>query len=210
MSNIVLFDVDTQCDFMDPLGALYVPGAEEIIGSLRKLFECAARKEVLTVSTLCSHDEGDPELKQFPPHCMMGTPGQARVLPDLPRLPRVRVPRGTIAPLTLASGTHYVVEKNTLDVFLNPWLARLSEVGAFKHRHCFVFGVATDYCVHTAVLGLLRAGARVSLVADAVRGLAREASDAAMDDMCSQGAKVCAVNDVIRNVDRGQAEGNCN
>ncbi len=188
MNNIIFFDVDTQFDFMDPHGALYVPGAEEILPALRHLLDFAGREGITTISTLCSHREGDPELDRFPPHCMAGTPGQTRVLPDQPRLPTTRIALGSTSPRTLDQAAHYVAEKNTLDVFLNPWLAELARAGVFRDRQVFVFGIATDYCVRSAVLGLLGAGARVSLVTDAIKGLAPEDSEQALEEMRNQGA----------------------
>ncbi len=208
MSSLVFFDVDTQFDFMDPRGTLYVPDAPEILGALEDLMECATRRRITTISTLCSHEIGDEELKQFPPHCMVGSPGQARVLSDLPALPRISVPKGSTSPATLASGIHYIAEKNTIDVFLCPWLQTLSRAGAFKNRECFVFGVATDHCVRFAALGLLNAGAQVSLVTDAVKGLTESAAALACEEMQAKGASLCRVRDVIRRVEQADIPNN--
>jgi nicotinamidase-related amidase len=71
-----------------------------------------------------------------------------------------------------------IFQKNTLDVFDNPstdaLLAQLNPAGspAFDPNPEFVvFRVATEYCVHLAVDGLLRRGRRVAMVTDAVRSL---------------------------------------
>ncbi len=47
----VFFDVDTQIDFMFPAGALYVPGAETILGTVAKLNHHAARHRIPVIST---------------------------------------------------------------------------------------------------------------------------------------------------------------
>ena len=39
--NTVFVDIDTQFDFMDSRGNLYVPGAEDIIDNIKKLFDYA-------------------------------------------------------------------------------------------------------------------------------------------------------------------------
>jgi nicotinamidase/pyrazinamidase len=65
----VFFDVDTQIDFMYPAGALYVPGAERIVPAIVRLNQSAP----LLVSTMCAHQENDPEFAQWPPHCVVGT-----------------------------------------------------------------------------------------------------------------------------------------
>jgi nicotinamidase/pyrazinamidase len=51
-----------------------------------------------------------------------------------------------------------------------------------------VFGVATDYCVKLAALGLLRLGCRVSVVTDAIQGIDPAASKAALEKMKDAGA----------------------
>ena len=46
MKNKTAFvDIDTQFDFMDPRGRLYVPGAEYIIDNIKKLFRYAKRTQ---------------------------------------------------------------------------------------------------------------------------------------------------------------------
>ncbi len=81
----IFFDVDTQHDFMDKDGALYVPGAEEIKSNLYWLTDYA-RNNLIPV--LCSLDihYGTPEFKErerelqrwgglFPDHCLMSMNG---------------------------------------------------------------------------------------------------------------------------------------
>src|SRR5207247_530250 len=70
----VFFDIDTQIDFMFPAGALYVPGAERILPVIARL----NRQATTLVSTMCAHQEDDPEFKQWPPHCVVGTFGQLK------------------------------------------------------------------------------------------------------------------------------------
>lgn len=77
--NAIFVDVDTQFDFMDPAGALYVPGAERIVPNLRRLFAAAIEHAVPVISTADDHAPDDPEFADFPPHCVRGTPGQLRL-----------------------------------------------------------------------------------------------------------------------------------
>jgi nicotinamidase/pyrazinamidase len=63
----------------------------------------------------------------------------------------------------------YVVEKQKLDCFTNPNLQPLlSFLGADRY---VLYGVATEFCVSCAAMGLLATGARVELVTDAIRGI---------------------------------------
>src|SRR5258708_36316604 len=74
-SDLVLWAVDTQADFMFPGGKLYVPGAEKLLPNIQKLTDTAREGRVFMVSHGCYHPKNDPEFQLFPPHCIQGTPG---------------------------------------------------------------------------------------------------------------------------------------
>src|SRR3954447_20926643 len=76
---LVFVDIDTQRDFLEPSGALYIPGSEEILPNLERLTRFAQSQGIPLLATACSHRRDDPELTRFPPHCMAGTAGQQRV-----------------------------------------------------------------------------------------------------------------------------------
>ena len=76
---LVFVDVDTQRDFLEPTGALYVPGSWAILANLARLTAFAKRHGVPVLATACAHEEDDAELALFPPHCLAGTAGQRRV-----------------------------------------------------------------------------------------------------------------------------------
>ena len=94
---MIFFDVDTQRDFMDADGALSVPQAETIKPNLERLLRAAGTRGITTISSRCAHEPGDAEFEIFPPHCLDGTRGAERVLPDLPLLPRREVAVGASA-----------------------------------------------------------------------------------------------------------------
>lgn len=168
----VFFDVDTQIDFLLPAGALYVPGAEQIIPAVAALNRWAAAHGVPVVSTTDAHAENDPEFKAWPPHCIAGTLGQHK------------------PPETLAAG-QIIVEKQALDCFTNPTLpALLRQLGAERY---VVYGVVTEYCVRFAALGLLDTGARVELVTDAVKSLRPEDSDRTLGEFTARGGVLTTV-----------------
>src|SRR2546426_7537573 len=73
--NVIFWEVDTQADFMVAGGKLYVPGAEKLIPNLRRLVNAAREGRVFLVSDACVHTLEDEEFKQWPPHCVRGTPG---------------------------------------------------------------------------------------------------------------------------------------
>jgi len=177
---VIFFDIDTQVDFLEPDGALYVPEGITLHGAIGQLLGAAQTHRVTTISSRCAHEPGDPEFTQFPPHCLEGTRGAERIFEELPGLPRHEIPvEATLAsgaPGHFEAGHHYVVRKKAFDLFSNRWLDGMRQRGAFQGERCVVFGVATDYCVRACVLGLAAAGAEILVVRDAIGGVAEEST----------------------------------
>ncbi|MFB3095250.1 MAG: cysteine hydrolase family protein [Candidatus Acidiferrales bacterium] len=166
----IFWDVDTQVDFMHPGGKLYVPGAEKLAPNLRRLTEWAAQHGILVVASMDAHREGDDEFQEYPPHCLVGTPGQQKIPETV--LPRQYViPNRSVAlQPKLADFQQVIVEKQRFDVFTNPNLdALLAQLGA--RREIVLYGVVTEICVHHAARGLLERGFQVRLVRDAIHHL---------------------------------------
>jgi nicotinamidase/pyrazinamidase len=163
----VFFDVDTQLDFLYPSGALYVPGAEAIVDRVAALNHWAASRGIPVISTMDAHTENDPEFRDWPPHCIAGTPGQ-RKPPSTLLDKRVVVPNTPGLPET-AGYQQILLEKQALDCFTNMNLpALLDRLGA---ERCIVYGVVTEICVKFAAFGLLKTGRHVELVSDAIKEL---------------------------------------
>ena len=165
----VFVDVDTQLDFLLPAGALYVPGAEHIIGTVARLNRFAVAQGIPLISTMDAHAQNDPEFRAWPAHCVAGTLGQ--------RKPAETVVAGQI-----------FLEKVTVDAFSNPRMAELiRELGAQK---AVVYGVVTEICVRNAALGLRRLGLDVELLTDAVKELSAVQRDAFYADFVAGGGSL--------------------
>lgn len=201
---MICFDVDTQRDFMEPDGALYVPGAIEVRGNIERLLRAAGERGIATISTRCTHDPDDAEFDIFPPHCVNGTPGAERIFPELPALPRLEIPAGSPADpgATIDDGRHYVIGKKVFDPFSNPWLDGLRESGQFENQECIVFGVATDYCVIAGGLGLAGGGARVQVVEDAISGVAAETTRDAIATLRAAGVDFISTDEALARMER--------
>ena len=166
----VYFDIDTQLDFMVPSGALYVSGAEQIIGEVVRLNREAEAAGSLVISTMDAHSENDPEFKLWPHHCVAGALGQRKVSATIlggavrvPNSPELADWRGA---------TQLLLEKQTVDCFTNPNLAViLRELNAVRY---IVYGVVTEICVRNAVMGLLPFGKPIQVVQSAIRHLDEE------------------------------------
>jgi nicotinamidase/pyrazinamidase len=188
MKNLFFLDVDTQRDFMLRSGALYVPGAERILPKLRRLFDFARNNEISILSSVDAHGVDDPEFKQFPPHCVQGTEGQRKV--DETLLPRPLIfqqqPVDRNLPEVVRRHQQIIVEKQSLDLFSNPIAERLMRV---LPPRAIVFGVATEYCVKMACLGLRRLGVQTVLITDAVRALTPKTEKEAVEEMRQAGVE---------------------
>jgi nicotinamidase/pyrazinamidase len=186
----VFFDVDTQIDFVFPAGALYVPGAETIIPRVAALNRLAVTRAIPLISTMDAHSENDPEFQIYPHHCVAGTVGQQKPAATLIEN-RVVIPN---APVHRMAG-QILLEKQQLDCFTNVNLAALLDrLGA---EHYVVYGVATEICVKCAAFGLLKRGAHVQLVADAVRALNEDAAAQMIADFKSAGGELTSLDRLL-------------
>lgn len=195
--DYIFWEVDVQTDFMLPGAKLYVPGAEKLLPNIRKLTDAARRGEVFLVSHGCFHTANDPEFKQFPPHCLKGTPG-ADFVPEALADNFVRVENDANAklPEDLSKYQQIILEKQTLDVFesrhADELVERLGDIAEFV-----VFGVVTEYCVSLAVRGLLKRNRQVAVVRDAIETLAPEVGNKTLAELQRLGAKLVTTDAIV-------------
>ena len=173
----VFFDIDTQIDFIYPAGALYVPGAEQILPVVAEL----NRRAPVVISTMCSHSEDDPEFKLYPHHCVAGTTGQRK--PGVTLLEKDD------------SRRQVILEKQELDCFSNPRLTPCSRNSA-PDRYV-VYGVVTEICVRLAAFGLLKTGQRVEVVTDAIQALDSQAAQKMLSEFTAAGGHLTTASAVI-------------
>lgn len=196
-SNFILVDIDTQFDFMDPTGKLYVPGAERCVPQLKRLVRSAEQLGIPIFSSADAHPADDPEFEDFPPHCLMNTPGQLKIAETLTSAAFIVPQRGLTPPEKQAAhqARQLILYKNVFDMFSNP--NTLSLIKETQAHTAVVCGVATEYCVQAAVQGLLQAGLKVWLVTDAIRGVDAEQAKLAQIGLQNAGALCCLTQDVI-------------
>jgi nicotinamidase/pyrazinamidase len=177
VSGVVLWDVDTQIDFVHADGKLAVPGAEEVVPAMRRLVEAARAAGIPHVASADDHELTDAEISDepdfettYPPHCLRGTRG-ARKIGETEQDDPVPIGLGPL-PERYLRGREFLLLKKHFDVFTNPNTERLLE--RLDPDEVIVFGVATDVCDDAAIRGLLERGRRVRFVEDAARGLDEE------------------------------------
>jgi len=171
---VILWDVDTQVDFMLADGKLAVPGAEGTIPAMKRLVEAARSAGIVHVASADDHELTDVEISEqpdfattYPPHCLRGTRG-ARKIPETEQQDPVPI---TLEPLPARylSGREFLLLKKNFDVFTNPNTEILLD--HLGRDEIVVFGVATDVCDDAAIRGFVERGRDVLFVEDAARGL---------------------------------------
>jgi nicotinamidase/pyrazinamidase len=205
---VLFWDVDTQVDFMRPDGKLYVPGAIGIGPALASLTRHAAAAGIVRVASVCDHVLEDDEISDapdllttFPPHCLRGTPGQAKV-PETAFVDPVVVPNRPQDPAVLAARLarhrgEVLIEKNHFDVFTNPNTSAVLD--ALAPDTIVVYGVAQDVCDAHAIAGFLRRGGlRVVFVEDAARPIDPARGAALLADWRRQGVEVMQAAEVLK------------
>ncbi len=196
----VLWDVDTQVDFMEPDGRLYVPGADATRDVMGRLVRAACEAGIVHVASADDHLATDTEISDapdfvttFPPHCMRGTPGAAKI-PETAQAAPLVIESAAIA--TLISGhREFLLTKQSTDVFTNPNAAALLDFIA--PSEVIVFGVATDVCDHAAIVGMRDRGWNVAFVEDAASGLSGERVAVCTAEWRERGVRFTTADQVI-------------
>lgn len=181
-NEIIFWNVDTQQDFMNKNGKLYVQDAEEIYENLKKITEISKEENIKVVNTCDWHRECDEEISDkpdfkitFPEHCMVGSFG-AEFIPEV--YPKnkddnyyiVDTDNAPIDEGAFNRARNIIIHKNKFDVFEGN--SRTEEVlKLLNPKIVVVYGVALSFCVKYAVLGLVKRGYKVVLLLDCCKDL---------------------------------------
>jgi nicotinamidase/pyrazinamidase len=200
MAGRVLWDVDTQVDFVHAEGKLAVPGAMEAVPAMARLVEAARAARIPHVASADDHELTDPEISEepdysstYPPHCLRGTRGAARI-PETEQKDPVPLAL-TDVPGKWLRGREFLLLKKSFDVFTNPNADHVLEL--LDPEEIVLFGVATDVCNDAAIRGLLARGRKVAFVEDASRGLDETRTTACLAAWRSGGVRFVTSADVV-------------
>jgi nicotinamidase/pyrazinamidase len=172
-----LLIIDVQNDFL-PGGALAVPDGDAVIDPINVLV--ADPRFAVVLATRDWHppdhnsfaEQGGP----WPPHCVQGTPGAE--LTD--RLDRDAIDAVIDTGTTPEAEGYSGFENDELRELL-----RLEQIDALT-----IVGLATDVCVKHTAADALRETLRVTIEADAVRGIDADESAQALKELSEAGALV--------------------
>ena len=208
MARVVFWDVDTQYDFMMPDGKLYVPDAERIIPSLKRLTDFAHRRGVRIVASADDHVPGHRELSDrpdwketFPPHCMRGTPGQKKIPETALQNPLVIEPdplaRGDLERRVRTHQGDILFHKHWFDVFTNPNVEPALEILA--PDDVVLYGVALDVCDRYAIEGLLarRPQSRLFAVTDAMKPIDKDVAEHLLKEWGEEGVRLVRTDEIV-------------
>ena len=196
----ILWDVDTQVDFVHADGKLAVPDAAAVVPAMARLVDAARLAGIPHVASADDHELTDAEISDepdysttYPPHCLRGTRGAEKI---------AETKQGDPVPLALTEvperwlrGREFLLLKKTFDAFTNPNAERLLEL--FDPGEVILFGVATDVCNDAAIRGLLARGRTVTFVEEASRGLDEARTLACTTAWREQGVRFATVSEAV-------------
>lgn len=174
--RVLFMDIDTQHDFIDKKGKLYVRGSEKMMPNINKLTRFAEKNNILIFSSQDTHTKDDPEFKDFGPHCVEGTPGHKKLKTTILKNHKVITHKKVYSLQELRSITRnfdqIIWQKDALNLFMNPNIITLIET-VFADK-VYIYGVVTEYCIKIAVEGLLKMGFPVVVIEDAIKEISPE------------------------------------
>jgi len=196
----ILGDVDTQVDFVHPDGKLAVPDAMAAVPAMQRLVAAAREAGIPHIASGDDHELVDREIsetpdfeKTYPPHCLRGTRGAAKIDETSQEDP---VPLAlNVVPETWFRGREFLLLKKSFDVFTNPNTEPL--LGRLDPEEVVLFGVATDVCNDAAIRGLLARRRRVVFVEEASRGLDESRTARCTAAWRERGVRFAAVDEVL-------------
>ncbi|HJU88747.1 MAG TPA: isochorismatase family protein [Gemmatimonadaceae bacterium] len=205
--DAIFWDVDTQRDFMDADGKLYVPDAESIKGNLERLTRYAHERGIRIVATADDHVAGHRELSAtpdfratFPEHCMRGTAGAEKIPETTLRSPMVVEPQpiahGDLARKLSSHQGDVLIRKHWFDVFTNPNAETLLDVWA--PTEVVVYGVALDVCNKFAIDGMIERGIpQIYAVVDATKPIHAEDAQGLIERWEREGVRMVTTDEVV-------------
>jgi len=196
MTKPIIWDVDTQKDFIDENGKLSVPGAVDIKQNINTVLSLAQKYGVDIYGSVDAHPEDDDEFNMYPAHCVVDTEGQKKIPESVisHKDNIYYVPNnGQGVDMTVFQGAQQVYfEKQCVNIWDKTkgqpdniqTLLRMTDV-----TDVIVIGVATDICVIEAVKGFVERDYNVFVVDEAVKGLSVESEMDAREKMGDLGVK---------------------
>jgi nicotinamidase/pyrazinamidase len=209
MAGRIFWDVDTQYDFVRADGRLYVPGAEQLIPSFKRLNEHAHTHGIRVIASADEHVPEHAEISDapdfdntYPPHCLRGTPGQQKIpetaLRDPLLIEPVAIDRAELERRVREHRGDILFHKHWFDVFTNPNVEPVLE--ELDPDEIVVYGVALDVCNRYVIEGLLerRPKTTLRLVTDATLPIVAARGQALLERWQKYGVELIRTGEALR------------
>ncbi|MDP2923350.1 MAG: nicotinate phosphoribosyltransferase [Candidatus Omnitrophota bacterium] len=199
--RIVFFmDIDTQYDFLDKRGSLFVKNSSSVLENIKKLTILAKKNEILIVSSQDTHTKDDPEFKEFPAHCIKGTRYHKKIKETMLKPYKVLTSKKVYSSKELKNiSSRYaqiILQKDIINFFSNPNIPNLLET-IFPEK-IYVYGVVTEYCIKEAVEGIIKSGFPVAVVEDAIREISQKEKDKLFSAWRKRGVEFITTRELLR------------
>lgn len=208
-NDVVFWNVDTQYDFVDPKGSLYVKDAETLVPLWEEILSFVRSNDIRLVSTKDHHFLDSEEISDtpnfvtsFPPHCIAFEEGERSVLSSIDDHGATIVWDDFISEENIVkiynSARSLVLLKDKFNFEIgNPNSKTL--LSHFNEKEIYLFGVAENVCVSEAAIALASNGFSVTVIKDAVKGI--PGLDTPYDRWSALGIKRKAWNDIRRELE---------
>ncbi|MBI4336051.1 MAG: nicotinamidase [Candidatus Omnitrophica bacterium] len=178
-----LLVVDMQNDFC-PGGALGIKDGGIIIPAINKYIKYFSSRGLPIFATRDWHPKKTIHFKKFggkwPEHCVRNTKG-AEFHPDLKLTKEIVIMSKGMDP-----GQDSYSAFDSRDLNGMPFANLLKKLGV---QELYIGGLATDYCVRFTALDALKAGLKVKILIDAIKGVQANDSKKALGEVTGLGAK---------------------
>ena len=180
MSNALIV-VDAQKDFMKG-GALEVPNAEKILRPIHNIVNCFEYR----FFTFDWHPKDHCSFKenggQWPEHCVIDTSGSS--LHD-----QIRKYHNDGKSISITKG--YKKDSDSYSGFYDENGSSTGLTAELRQRSVdvvYIAGLATEYCIKFTALDAMVDGFKTIIITDAIAGLEKDSSAAAIEELIKAGA----------------------
>ncbi len=207
MNQLILWDVDTQNDFIRPEGALYVDGAEDLILNFTAIIDYAKQFSLQVAGSVDYHQPSDAELsaspdfsETYPKHCLAGSWGAQKIPQTTPGnplwIPSKQIPVDLLEQQLQDHEGEVYLRKQQFDLFSNPNASTVFSL--LQPVHIILFGVTLDVCVKYAVEGFLEKDYRIILLSDATRAIDSKTGQQLLDSWQKQGVRLLKTPELLQ------------
>ncbi len=160
-------------------GALVAPLAVHIIDLIARLVDQALENRVPVFYLEDEHEPDDPEFRDWPVHCVRGTPGAL-----------------TVEELRRSHELAERIPKTTYNAFTNPELPKRLEAHGIDQ--VYITGLVEEVCIKENTLGALDYGLEASVVVDATVPFSKHAGYRALREIEEKGARIIDLETALR------------